>query len=78
MVLTSTCKWHAGEIEWTDPRVRETFENWGKLVRMGAFIDDHQNKDWQQSLPFVVNGEAGAILNGQLRRSAAARCWSDR
>ena len=53
-----------GEIEWTDPRVRETFDNWGKLVRMGAFIDDHQNKDWQQSLPFVVNGEAGAILKG--------------
>jgi len=53
-----------GEVKWTDPRVYETFENWGKLVRMGAFIDDHQNKDWQQSLPFVVNGEAGAILLG--------------
>ena len=53
-----------GEIEWTDPRVYETFENWAKLVRMGAFIDDHQNKDWQQSLPFVANGEAGAILIG--------------
>ncbi len=53
-----------GEVEWTDPRVRETFENWGKLVRMGAFVDDHQNKDWQQSLPFLVNGEAGAILKG--------------
>ena len=31
---------------------------------MGAFIDDHQNKDWQQSLPFMVDGSAGAILMG--------------
>jgi len=53
-----------GEIEWTDARVRETFDNWGKLVRMGAFVDDHQNKDWQQSLPFLVDGSAGAILKG--------------
>lgn len=53
-----------GEVEWTDPRVRETFANWGKLVSMGAFVDDHQNKDWQQSLPLLVNGEAGAILKG--------------
>ena len=54
----------AGEIEWTDPRVRETFDNWGKLIRMGAFIDDNQNKDWQQSLPFMIDGSAGAILMG--------------
>jgi multiple sugar transport system substrate-binding protein len=54
----------AGEIEWTDPRVRETFNNWSKLIRMGAFIDDNQNKDWQQSLPFMIDGSAGAILMG--------------
>ena len=54
----------AGKIEWTDPRVRETFDNWGKLIRMGAFIDDNQNKDWQQSLPFMIDGSAGAILMG--------------
>lgn len=51
-------------VAWTDPRVRETFANWQKLVDMGAFVDDHQNKDWQQSLPLLVNGEAGAILKG--------------
>lgn len=53
-----------GKVAWTDDRVRETFANWQKLIDMGAFIDDHQNKDWQQSLPFLVNGEAGAILKG--------------
>ena len=53
-----------GEIPWTDDRVRQTFANWQRLVDMGAFVDDHQNKDWQQSLPLLVSGEAGAILKG--------------
>lgn len=53
-----------GEIAWTDDRVRETFANWRRLIDLGAFVDDHQNKDWQQSLPFLVSGEAGAILKG--------------
>ena len=54
----------AGEIAWTDDRVRQTFANWRKLIDMGAFIDDHQNKDWQQSLPFIIDGSAAAILKG--------------
>ena len=53
-----------GEVPWTDDRVRETFANWRRLIDLGAFVDDHQNKDWQQSLPFLVSGEAGAILKG--------------
>lgn len=53
-----------GEVEWTDPRVRETFANWRRLIDLGAFVDDHQNKDWQQSLPFLVSGDAAAILKG--------------
>ena len=53
-----------GEIAWTDDRVRQTFANWRRLIDLGAFVDDHQNKDWQQSLPFLVSGEAAAILKG--------------
>lgn len=53
-----------GEIPWTDDRVRATFANWRKLIDMGAFVDDHQNKDWQQSLPLMVSGDAAAILMG--------------
>ena len=53
-----------GEVEWTDDRVRETFANWRRLIDLGAFVDDHQNKDWQQSLPFMVSGDAAAILMG--------------
>ncbi|MEJ6392712.1 ABC transporter substrate-binding protein [Gymnodinialimonas sp. 2305UL16-5] len=54
----------AGEVEWTDDRVRATFDNWATLIEMGAFIDDHQTYSWQEALPFMVNGEAAAYLMG--------------
>ena len=54
----------AGEIEWTDERVRQTFVNWRELIDMGAFVDDHQSYSWQEALPFMVNGEAAAYLMG--------------
>ena len=53
-----------GEVEWTDARVREAFANWRTLIDMGAFVDDHQTRSWQESLPAIVNGEAAAILKG--------------
>ena len=54
----------AGEIEWTDDRVRETFAKWRELIDMGAFIDDHTAYTWQEAQPFLVNGEAAAYLMG--------------
>ncbi len=53
-----------GEIEWTDPRVAETFANWRTLIDMGAFIDDHQSLNWQDALTPMINGEATAYLMG--------------
>lgn len=53
-----------GEIEWTDPRVREIFGHWRTLLDMGAFIDDHTAYTWQEAQPFFVNGQAGAYLMG--------------
>ncbi|MGY6696649.1 MAG: ABC transporter substrate-binding protein [Roseinatronobacter sp.] len=54
----------AGEIPWTDDRVRETFAKWRELLDMGAFIDDHTAYTWQEAQPFLVNGEAAAYLMG--------------
>ncbi len=53
-----------GNIKWSDDRVKQTFANWRELIDMGAFVDNHQNYSWQESLPFIVNGEAAAILKG--------------
>ena len=54
----------AGEVPWTDERVRATFANWRTLIDMGAYIDDPTAYDWQEALPFVVNGQATAYLMG--------------
>ena len=54
----------AGDVKWTDDRVRETFANWRELIDMGGFVDNHQNYSWQEALPFMVNGEAAAYLMG--------------
>ncbi len=59
-----------GEIEWTDPRVRQTFDNWRQLIDMGAFIDDHQTYSWQEALPFILDGEATAYLMGNFAVAA--------
>ncbi|MEM7521480.1 MAG: ABC transporter substrate-binding protein [Pseudomonadota bacterium] len=54
----------AGEVSWTDDRVKATFANWRELLDMGAFIDDHTAYSWQESLPFMTSGDAAAILKG--------------
>ena len=59
-----------GEIEWTDPRVRQTFDNWRQAIDKGAFIDDHQTYSWQEALPFIVDGEATAYLMGNFAVAA--------
>ena len=54
----------AGDVAWTDDRVRQTFANWRELIDMGGYVDNHQNYSWQEALPFMVNGEAAAYLMG--------------
>ncbi len=53
-----------GEVSWEDDRVKQTFANWKQLIDMGAFIDNHQTYSWQESLPFMVKGDAAAYLLG--------------
>ena len=53
-----------GEVKWTDDRVRETFAKWRELIDMGAYVDNHQTYSWQESLPFIVSGDAAGILIG--------------
>ena len=54
----------AGEVPWTDERVRATFANWRELIDMGAYIDNHTSYSWQEALPFMVQGDAAAYLMG--------------
>lgn len=54
----------AGNVAWTDDRVKATFANWRQLIDMGGFVANHQTYSWQEALPFMVNGEAAAYLMG--------------
>jgi len=54
----------AGKHDWDSEEVRQTFANWRELLDMGAFIDNHTSYSWQESLPFIVSGDAAAILKG--------------
>ncbi|MEM9433097.1 MAG: ABC transporter substrate-binding protein [Pseudomonadota bacterium] len=54
----------AGEEKWDSDQVRAAFANWRTLLDMGAFIDNHTSYSWQESLPFITNGDAAAILKG--------------
>ena len=54
----------AGQHKWDSDEVRATFANWRELLDMGAFVDNHTSYSWQESLPFIVNGDAAAILKG--------------
>ena len=54
----------AGKHKWDSAEVRATFANWRELLDMGAFVDNHTSYSWQESLPFITNGDAAAILKG--------------
>ena len=69
----------AGEVEWTDDRVRETFANWRELLDMGAFIDDHTAYSWQEAQ--ALHGQwarAVAYLMGNFVGRPDARSRADR
>ena len=54
----------AGEVKYTDPKVREVFENWKKLVEPGYFVENHASMSWQDALAPFVNGEAAMYVMG--------------
>ncbi|MCG8508140.1 MAG: extracellular solute-binding protein, partial [Rhodospirillales bacterium] len=54
----------SGKVPYTDPRVKKVFEYWAELVEPGYFIANHAAYDWQEAVPFLVNGKAAMYLMG--------------
>ena len=54
----------AGEVPYTDARVRQVFERWQQLVEPGYFIDDHVDLSWQDALQHVIDGQSAMTLIG--------------
>jgi multiple sugar transport system substrate-binding protein len=54
----------AGEIPYTDPRVKKVYTTWKTLIDDHYFIDNALSYDLDSIAPFLVNGKAGMMLMG--------------
>ena len=54
----------AGNVPYTDDRVRAVFERWRELVDAGYFIANHQTYSWQEAQAFLYQGSAAMYLIG--------------
>ncbi|MCA0270991.1 MAG: extracellular solute-binding protein [Proteobacteria bacterium] len=54
----------AGQVPYTDPRVKAVFEKWAELVKPGYYLENHAAIDWQDAIPQMVQGKAAMYLMG--------------
>ena len=54
----------AGEIKYTDPRIKATFQNWEQLINECGFIDNHASMSWQDAIAPFANGDAAMYVMG--------------
>ena len=54
----------AGEVAWTDQRVRDTFAQWARLVEPGYVTENHAAIDWQDAATLLVQGRAANYVMG--------------
>ena len=54
----------AGEIKYTDPRIRATFANWETLINECGFVDNHASMSWQDAIAPFANGDAAMYVMG--------------
>lgn len=54
----------AGQVPFSDARVRAVFDRWDELVKPGYFLANHAAMDWQDTVPAFVKGEAAMMLMG--------------
>ena len=54
----------AGEIKYTDPRIRKTFENWAEMLERCSFVKTHATMSWQDAIAPFANGDAAMYVMG--------------
>jgi len=54
----------AGEIAYTDPRVKKVYTTWKQLIDAGYFIDNSLSYDLDSVQPFLFQGKAAMMLMG--------------
>ncbi len=65
---TNGYEWHmdltAGKVAWTDPKTRDVFAQWAKLVEPGYITANHAAIDWQDAAALLVQGKAANYVMG--------------
>ncbi len=54
----------AGEVPYTDDRVRETFAHWKELIDNDYILKNHASMDWEDALAPFARGKAAMYLMG--------------
>lgn len=54
----------AGEIKYTDPRIRKTFANWRQLIEDCGFVENHASMSWQDAIAPFAKGDAAMYVMG--------------
>ena len=54
----------AGDIKYTDKRIRATFANWETMLDRCSFVDNHATMSWQDALAPFAKGEAAMYVMG--------------
>lgn len=54
----------AGEIKYTDDRIRATFANWETMLERCSFVDNHATMSWQDAIAPFANGDAAMYVMG--------------
>lgn len=54
----------AGEIKYTDDRIRATFANWATMLERCSFVKNHATMSWQEAIAPFANGDAAMYVMG--------------
>ncbi|MEM6757887.1 MAG: extracellular solute-binding protein [Pseudomonadota bacterium] len=54
----------AGEIKYTDDRIKATFNNWKQLIDECGFVENHASMSWQDAIAPFANGDAAMYVMG--------------
>ena len=60
----------AGKVKYTDPKVKQTFENWKTMMDRCSFVDNHATMSWQDALAPFAKGEAAMYVMGNFAVAA--------
>ena len=60
----------AGEIKYTDDRIKATFKNWKTMLDRCSFVNNHATMSWQDAIAPFANGEAAMYVMGNFSVAA--------